>query len=266
METEKYRIIIFLSLAVVLSALEFLFFYRKRISLRKKRWPTNLIIIFLDSFIIKLILPMGLVGIAMWAKSHNVGIFNYFRINDTVSAVLTFIIFDFTIYFQHVYSHKWSLLWRFHQVHHTDLDLDVTTALRFHPIEILYSLLLKSSLILFLGANTLSILVFEIVLNSMSMFNHANIYIPERLEKILRCVFVTPQMHIIHHSVLQKESDTNFSFNFSIWDYLFKSYTPKFLSSGRIGQENYFDNDKQKIFYLLKQPFMSKNKEMNLKQ
>ena len=123
----------------------------------------NLMMIFLDSVLVKLILPIGLMGTALWANSHNIGILNYFNINNFYSALITFVVFDFAIYFQHVYSHKWSVLWRFHQVHHTDTDLDVTTALRFHPVEILYSLIFKICIVMLLGANAMSILVFEIV-------------------------------------------------------------------------------------------------------
>ena len=265
MEILKYRLTIFLSVAFFLVILEFFYFYRIRVLDRKTRWTTNLLIILFDSIFLKILLPVGLFGVANWTAQHNLGIFNYFKINSTSAAILTFIIFDLAIYYQHVFSHKWSLLWKFHQVHHTDPDLDVTTALRFHPGEMLYSLIFKVCLIICIGANPLSILVFEVVLNAMSMFNHANIHLPERFEKILRYIIVTPQMHIIHHSVLKKESDTNFGFNFSIWDYLFNSYTPKFLSDGKIGQKDFFDKDKQHFLYLLRQPFMSKNKLKNLK-
>ena len=260
MNSMKYRLLIFISTTAILMILEFFYSYRKRILNRKTRWPVNLMMILLDSVFIKLILPTGLLGIAIWANSNNIGVFNYFKINSIYSGILTFIIFDLAIYFQHVYSHKWNLLWRFHQVHHTDPDLDLTTALRFHPIEMLYSLIYKACLILILGANATSLLVFEIVLNSMSMFNHANLYIPEKIEKVLRIVLVTPQMHIIHHSVLQKESDTNFGFNFSLWDYLLGTYTSKFKSSGKIGQEKFFGSEKQKLIFLLKWPFISHNK------
>ena len=260
MDSGKYRLIIFLSFFIILTILELLFSYRVRVLSRVTRWTVNLKMIFIDSIFIKLILPSGLIGIAIWAKLHNVGIFNYYKITGIYSGILTFIFFDLAIYFQHVFSHKWNLLWKFHQVHHTDPDLDVTTGLRFHPVEMLYSLIYKICLILILGANTTSLIIFEIVLNSMSMFSHANLYIPEKIEKILRLVFVTPQMHIIHHSVLQKESDTNFSFNFSLWDYLFRTYTSKFESNGIIGQENYFGADKQTFKFLLKQPFDSQKK------
>ena len=256
----KFRLVIFLTVAILLMSLEFFFSYRKRILNRKTRWPVNLMIIFLDSVFIKLIIPTGLVGIAIWANLHNIGIFNYYKINSIYSGILTFIIFDLAIYFQHIYSHKWNLLWRFHQVHHTDPDLDVTTALRFHPVEMFYSLIYKICLILILGANATSFLIFEIVLNSMSMFNHANLYIPEKIEKVLRFIFVTPQMHIIHHSVLQMESDTNFGFNFSLWDYLLGTYTSKFKSNGKIGQEKFFGSEKQRFIFLLKQPFTTHNK------
>lgn len=255
----KYRLIIFLSIAFTLIILEFFFSFRKRVSKRAIRWPANIMIILIDSLLLKMIIPTGLFGVALWAKNNDVGLLNYLEINNVYSAILTFILLDLAIYFQHYYSHKWPLLWRFHKVHHTDPDLDFTSALRFHPFEILYSLVFKIGLVLILGANALSVLVFEIVLNSMSMFNHANIHIPHKIEKILRLIFVTPQMHIIHHSVVQRESDSNYSFNFSLWDHVFNTYTSRFKSDGTIGQIGYFETNKQKIIYLMRQPFLSRN-------
>lgn len=244
----KYRLIIFLAVAILLSFLEFFYFYRKRVLNRKKRWPANLMMILVDSIFLKLILPIGLVGVSIWANQNNVGIFNYFKINNIFSGILTFLVFDLVIYFQHVFSHKWPFLWRFHQVHHTDPDLDFTTALRFHPIEMLYSLILKIGLVLILGANPLSILIFEIILNSMSMFNHANLYIPQKIEKLLRYVLVTPQMHIIHHSVLKNESNTNLGFNFSCWDF-FLNHTPPNLFLMEKSDKNIFLITKNRNFY-----------------
>ncbi|NOT78799.1 MAG: sterol desaturase family protein [Bacteriovoracaceae bacterium] len=249
------RVYVFVAVALILILLEFFFAYRRRNLSRFSRWPSNIALVAIDNFLVKLLLPAGLMSIAIWANTNNVGIFNFFKFNYLVSAVLTFVVFDFTIYFQHVYSHKWNFLWIFHKVHHTDPDLDVTSALRFHPVEILYSLGYKIVIVLLVGANPFSILVFEVVLNSMAMFNHANLYIPPKFEKVLRFVFVTPQMHIIHHSIEKNESDTNFGFNFSIWDYMFKTYRIKFSSAGIIGQRDHENSKDQQILTLILQPF-----------
>ena len=249
------RVLVFSFLFCSLLVAEVFFPYRNRVLLRMQRWPGNLLLILIDSFLLKLILPAGLFIVSAWASDHKIGFLNYFELQGIVAYILSFIFLDMMIYFQHVFSHKWNFLWRFHGVHHSDLDLDVTSGLRFHPIEILYSLVFKISLILFLGIDKNVILVFEIVLNSMAMFSHSNLNLPTRLEKKLRYFFVTPQMHIIHHSVLESESDTNFSFNFSIWDFLFKTYSERFKSVGRIGYLKFSKPEDQKIYQLLIQPF-----------
>lgn len=251
----KIRLFVFLGLAIVLAILEVFYSYRKREISRIIRWPSNIAIVAIDSAIVRVLLPLGLVGIAHWARVHNWGVFNFFHFSKFIALILTFIILDLAIYIQHVYSHKWHLLWIFHRVHHTDIDLDITTALRFHPIEIIYSLIYKIFIVLLIGANAKGLLLFEVVLNSMAMFNHANLYIPQKIEKYLRIIFVTPQMHIIHHSVEKNESDTNFGFNFSLWDFLFKTYTSHFSSSGVIGQSVFRTLKDHKLMNLLLQPF-----------
>jgi sterol desaturase/sphingolipid hydroxylase (fatty acid hydroxylase superfamily) len=136
----KLRLSVFLFTAVILSLAEFFFSYRKRRLPRLARWPANIAIVMIDSLVARWILPIGITGVALWAKSNNFGLFNYFHFPQLVSVIFTFIIFDFAIYLQHLYSHKWNFLWIFHRVHHSDPDLDVTSALRFHPVEILDSM------------------------------------------------------------------------------------------------------------------------------
>lgn len=254
MEIISLRLTIFISTAVCLGVLERFYSYRTRSVLRFQRWPSNLTIGLIDIVTIRIIFPLGLVGVAGWGKVNHVGLFNYFNFNDIFSSILGFLILDLAIYFQHVYSHKWKFLWRFHRVHHTDLDLDLTTAIRFHPIEILFSAMFKILLVFLFGISPEVILFFEIVLSSMAMFNHSNLFIPHKLEKKLRLFFVTPQMHIVHHSVERFESDTNFGFNFSCWDFIFRTYRDVFSSSGRIGQKGYEDIDSQGVAQLLIQP------------
>lgn len=248
------RVLVFSVLFSSLLLAEVFFPYRKRVLKRMQRWPGNLLLILIDSFLLKLILPAGLFIVSAWASDHKIGLLNYFDLQGIFTYSLSFIFLDMMIYFQHVFSHRWNFLWRFHGVHHSDLDLDVTSGLRFHPVEILYSLMFKICLILLFGIDKNVILAFEIVLNSMSMFSHSNIKLPAVLEKKLRYLLVTPQMHIIHHSVIVAESDTNFSFNFSIWDFLFKTYSENFKSNGRIGYLKFCKHEDQKISQLLIQP------------
>lgn len=241
--------------ALSLGIAEYFFAYRRRELPRKRRWPSNLMIIVTGSVLSRLILPLGLSSVALWAKGHHLGLFNYFKVSIIAASIMTFLLLDYAIYLQHVFSHRWKILWIFHRVHHTDPDLDFTTALRFHPVEILLSLVFKSTVIIFIGANVTSVLVFEIVLNSMAMFNHTNLNIPHRFERQLRKFIVTPQMHIIHHSVEKAESDKNFGFNLSFWDYFFNSYQSGFHSAGIIGQRETNIKMDQRILKLLLQPF-----------
>ena len=175
-----------------------------------------------------------------------------------LSLILGLIIFDLAIYLQHILVHKVDFLWCFHRVHHTDVDLDLTSALRFHPVEILFSLMYKILIILIFGLSVETVLIFEILLNFMAMFNHANIAIHPRCERVLRYFVVTPQMHIIHHSVERGESDRNYGFNLSIWDRLFKTYQKAFDSNQLIGQETNRAIADQALIKLLIQPFKFK--------
>lgn len=248
------RLYIFFFVAISLGLLEFFYSYRERRFSRFKRWPSNLVIGLIDIVVLRVMFPLGFIGVAEWGKINHIGLLYFLNLNSISSSILGFILLDLAIYFQHVYSHKWTFFWRFHRVHHTDLDLDVTTAVRFHPIEILYSGVLKILLILLFGISPEVVLFFEIVLSSMAMFNHSNLYIPDKLEKILRLFFVTPQMHIVHHSVERFETDTNYGFNFSCWDFIFKTYRAAFSSSGKIGQTGFENIEEQGAVKLLIQP------------
>lgn len=255
MSVMGFRFFIFSFTLIFLGLLEFFYSFQKRKVSRLKRWPANLAVGFIDAAVVKIVFPLGIVGLADWGINNGIGLFSYLNLNYFLASVLGFIILDLAIYFQHVYSHKWTFLWRFHRIHHLDLDLDVTSAVRFHPIEILYSGFFKVLIILLFGINPETVLIFEIVLSSMAIFNHANLHIPPGLEKFLRLIVVTPQMHIIHHSVERFESDTNFGFNLSCWDFLFKTYRKVFSSSGLIGQRGFEDVEHQNLGSLLVLPF-----------
>ena len=194
-------------------------------ALKRHRWFTNIGMLILSSALLRLIFPMAAVGTALYADTHKIGLFHLWDGDNWLKGVLSFILLDFSVWAEHVASHKIPLIWRIHRVHHADPGIDVTTALRFHPAEIVLSMVFKAALILILGAPPEAVLVFEVVLNGAAMFNHANIAIPEKLDRALRLLIVTPDMHRIHHSTNPDETDSNYGFNLSIWDRLFSVYT-----------------------------------------
>ncbi|MFT6070767.1 MAG: sterol desaturase/sphingolipid hydroxylase (fatty acid hydroxylase superfamily) [Bacteriovoracaceae bacterium] len=250
------RPLIFLLSLLTIGFLEASFEYRNRLKKRSERWPSNISIIVLGTILVKFVFPMGAVGVAYWCEVNNFGIFNWMGLSYIPKVILTIIFLDLVIYYQHILTHKIPFLWKFHQVHHSDRDLDITSALRFHPVEIILSMMLKSMVISLMGADPKGVLVFELILSSMAIFNHANLYIHPRVEKLLRYVFVTPQMHIIHHSEERYESDSNYGFNFSFWDRIFKTYTESWKSKKIIGQRMYQRDKDQELLSLLKQPFI----------
>lgn len=222
------RLIFFVFLFVLFSVLEIFFFRRAVIRpLKVKLYNLGMLIAgtaFLR--ILGLIVQLSsAMGAAIWSETHQFGVFYLVNFPFWISLLLGIVILDFWVYLQHVIFHKFPIFWQIHRVHHSDLELDATTALRFHPLELAISMFLKVLIILVLGILPLTVLVFEIILNGMAMFNHANIRIPYPFEKWLRWLFVTPDMHRIHHSIEKKEHNHNFGFNLSIWDRLFRTYT-----------------------------------------
>ena len=188
------------------------------------RWINNLGLVFLNSFILRLLFPMAAVGVASLAQQQGWGLFNYFEILFWIAVIASIIIMDFVIYIQHVMVHAIPVLWRLHRVHHADLDYDVTTGARFHTIEIILSMLIKFATILLLGPPVVAVIIFEVILNATAMFNHGNIGLPKTLDKYLRFLLVTPDMHRVHHSVEDDEANSNFGFSLSWWDRLFGTY------------------------------------------
>jgi sterol desaturase/sphingolipid hydroxylase (fatty acid hydroxylase superfamily) len=192
---------------------------------RKQRWSVNLGFALLNMLLMRCTIG-GLAYIsAVMAAEHGFGFLNTWQVSSGFSILTTLLILDFAIYGQHILMHKWSLLWRLHKVHHTDLEFDATTAVRFHPLEIVISMLYKAGCIVLIGGNPDAIIFFEIVLNGAATFNHSNIKIPEKVDKILRGLIITPDMHRIHHSVEVIETDSNYGFSLSCWDRLCKTYT-----------------------------------------
>ena len=196
-----------------------------RAALRGRRWMTNLGLVALDSLLVRLIFPAAAVGAALHAEALGFGLFNGLSWPFWLECLLAFVILDFAIWAQHVAVHHIPLLWRLHRVHHADEAMDVTTGLRFHPLEILLSMALKIGLVYLLGAAALAVLLFEVALNAAAIWSHANITLPRRADRLLRLLVVTPDMHRSHHSVERSEHDSNFGFFLSVWDRLFKVWT-----------------------------------------
>lgn len=191
------------------------------------RWANNLGLLLLDTLLLRLLFPATTVGMATFAAENGWGIFHYLQVPFAVSLVASVVALDFIIYLQHVMLHAVPLLWRLHRVHHADLDIDVTTGTRFHPLEIILSMGIKFGAISVLGPPLVAVVIFEVVLNAMAMFNHGNLRLPLRLDWLLRLVVVTPDMHRVHHSVDIEEANSNFGFNLSCWDRLFGTYRPQ---------------------------------------
>lgn len=225
---------------------------------RVRRWPVNLGIGVIDLACERILVPWAAIDAAIWVQQHQWGLLHAAPVPPIVRAVLAFVALDFVIYGQHRLMHRVPILWRLHRVHHTDLVLDTSTGVRFHPLEMLVSLGIKIGAIVLLGAPPLVILVFEIVLNAFSLLTHANIAIPAWADRSVRVLFVTPDMHRIHHSVRREEHDTNFSFHLSCWDRLCGSYTahpqaPQ--ASMPLGLTRFRDAAAQRLSALLLQPF-----------
>jgi sterol desaturase/sphingolipid hydroxylase (fatty acid hydroxylase superfamily) len=188
------------------------------------RWASNLGLVALDTVAVRLVAPLGAVGAAMLAHDHGWRLFNNVALPEWTAVILSVAALDFVIYLQHVLFHAVPVLWRLHMVHHADLDFDVTTGVRFHVLEILLSMGIKMGAVVLLGASALAVLIFEVVLNATSMFSHGNVRLPLWLDRLLRLVVVTPDMHRVHHSIHARETNSNFGFNLPWWDYLLGTY------------------------------------------
>lgn len=207
---------------------------RRELTVRRAlRWANNLGLVVLNSVVLRVLFPAAAVGVAAVADTKSWGVFNNLPFPGWIAVLSSVIALDFLIYFQHVMMHAVPALWRLHRVHHADLDFDVTTGARFHPIEIVLSMLIKFAAIVLLGAPVLAVVIFEVVLNATAMFNHGNVHIPRALDRVLRWFVVTPDMHRVHHSVVADETNSNFGFNLPWWDRLFGTYR----SQPRAGHE-----------------------------
>ncbi len=198
---------------------------RRALSVSKAlRWASNLGLVALNTLLLRLLFPLAAVGVAAFCAANGWGLLNHFQTPFWVAVPLAVIALDFVIWLQHVMVHAVPALWRLHRVHHADPDFDVTTGARFHPLEIGLSMLIKFATIAVLGPPVLAVVIFEVLLNATAMFNHGNIRLPAALDRVLRWFVVTPDMHRVHHSIEDDETNSNFGFNLPWWDRLLGTY------------------------------------------
>ncbi len=260
------RFSVFAGVLVVMALIELAIPRRRLGAPKARRWLTNFSIVAIDTLIVRLMgmlaVPLVAVATAIYVEQRGLGLFNILEWPSWLEFLLALLILDLAIWFQHYVSHKVPLFWRLHKVHHADVDIDVSTAIRFHPIEIALSMLWKIALVLVFGPSAVAVVVFEVILNGCALFNHANIALPAWLDRLLRVVIVTPDMHRVHHSTLRHEHDSNFGFNLSIWDRVFGTYTaqPEKGHDGMtVGLSDYQTSGPTRLFWSLSLPFRSKS-------
>lgn len=225
---------------------------------RRSRWPGNVGLVALDTTVVRILFPAAAVGAAVFAGARGWGLLNQFATPGWIELLVAVVLLDLLIYGQHVLFHRVPVLWRLHRVHHSDSVMDVTTGLRFHPVEIVLSMVVKIAAVVVLGASPLAVLLFEILLNASAMFTHANARLPLGLDAVVRRVFVTPDMHRVHHSDVPRETHSNFGFNLAIWDRLFGTYRaqPAAGHGGMtIGVAELRDPSEARLDRMLTQPF-----------
>ena len=228
------RLVCFLGVFAVMAVWELLAPRRRLSQPKAQRWFNNIGLVIFNTALLRLVFPLAAVGMATTAELNAWGLFNRIEVPPWLALGASVVILDGAIYLQHVLFHAVPLFWRLHRVHHADLDFDVTTGSRFHPVEIVLSMLIKFAVITLLGPPVVAVVIFEVLLNATAMFNHSNVRLPDLLDATLRRVIVTPDMHRVHHSHLDNETNSNFGFNLSIWDRLLGTYR----SQPQEGHEN----------------------------
>ncbi|MDJ0833376.1 MAG: sterol desaturase family protein [Gammaproteobacteria bacterium] len=221
---EIVRLFFFVAVFALMALWEILAPRRTLTVAKASRWANNLGIVLLNTLLVRLLLPAAAVGVALLGAQQGWGLMHYYQVPLLPAVILSVILMDFVIYLQHVMVHSIPVLWRLHRVHHADLDYDVTTGTRFHPLEIILSMLIKFASIVLLGAPALAVVIFEVLLSATAMFNHANVRLPPGIDRVLRWFVVTPDMHRVHHSVEDDEANSNFGFNLPWWDRLLGTY------------------------------------------
>lgn len=260
------RIGVFLGALALMMTLEAIFPRRIRTVSRKRRWPANIGIVVLDSLLVRALFPMVAVGVAVLGETQGWGLFNIVGAPFWIVVIVSVLVLDFAIYVQHVVFHKVPILWRLHRMHHADLDFDVTTGARFHPIEIILSMLVKMALVAALGAPAVGVIIFEVLLNATAMFNHGNLRLPLQVDRVLRLFLVTPDMHRVHHSAIRRETDSNYGFSLPWWDRLCGTYRPQ-PKAGHdgmiIGLEYFRDPGELRLDRMLMQPLRKAEPEID---
>jgi sterol desaturase/sphingolipid hydroxylase (fatty acid hydroxylase superfamily) len=252
------RLSLYLAVLVVVALVEVAVPRRRRILPRLRRWPANLGIVAVSTLLVRLVVPVSGIGMAALAAKHGWGLLNADLALPAWAAIaLTVVLLDLVIYFQHVVFHAVPVLWRLHRMHHADLDVDATTGARFHPVEIVLSMVVKIGAVAALGAPALGVLLFEVLLNASSTFNHANLRLPEAADRALRWLIVTPDMHRVHHSIIAAETNSNFGFSLPWWDWLGGTYRAQPAAGHErmtLGIEQFRDPSELRLDRLLLQP------------
>lgn len=259
--SSSVRFTCFLTVLAVLAILEIVAPKRNLTVSKMGRWTVNLTLTVLNTGLMRLALPMAAMGVVLVAKERNWGWLNNTELPFWVEVVIAVLLFDAAIYLQHVLFHAVPVLWRLHMVHHADIDLDVTSGARFHPVEIFLSMLIKLGALILIGAPALAVLIFEVLLNATAMFNHSNVRIAGELDRILRWMVVTPDMHRVHHSTISRETNSNFGFNLPWWDRLCGTYREQPSNGHRgmtIGLTQFRDPNRLKLLKILTLPFAGK--------
>ncbi|MGD9033275.1 MAG: sterol desaturase family protein [Desulfobacteraceae bacterium] len=255
------RMTFFVGIFVVVALVELAVPRRPLTTSKTGRWFANIGIVIINTVVLRLLVPAGALGISVWVGRQGWGVFNYVDWPFWVEVILSVILLDFVIYLQHLMFHAVPLLWRLHMMHHADLDYDLTTGNRFHPIEIIISMGIKAAAISVLGAPPMGVIIFEILLNGTAMFNHGNFYIPLGVDRILRLMVVTPDMHRVHHSVFPSETNSNFGFNLPWWDRLMGTYRAqptKGHDGMTIGLNQFRDPNRLTLPKIIALPFIGK--------
>ena len=254
------RLGVFAGVLAAMAAWELLAPRREFRSGRLRRWPNNIALVVLDTLLVRLAFPLSAVGVALIAEQREWGLLNALAVPAWLAVPAAVILLDLAVYLQHVLFHAVPVLWRLHRVHHADLDFDVTTGIRFHPIEIALSMAIKLAAVLTLGAPAVAVLIFEVLLNATSLFNHGNVRTGAGLDRLLRLVVVTPDMHRVHHSIHAAETNSNFGFNLPWWDHAFGTYRAEPADGHdamEIGIPQFRDPAELRIDRMLLQPFRS---------
>lgn len=257
------RLSVFIAVFILMALAETLSPKKQRQMPRHKRWVTNWALVIVNGIALRYLTPILAIGMAEVVMAKQWGLLNLLQLPFLSQIILAIVMLDLLIYFQHVVSHKVPIFWRFHRVHHVDRDIDVTTGFRFHTVEIVLSMLFKLACVFVLGAPVIAVFIFELILNGAALFNHSNVRIPFKIDRLFRWVIVTPDMHRVHHSVIPKETNSNYGFFLSIWDKLFKSYTeqPKEgHDSMVIGLAEYQNEKPSSLVWSLLFPFEKNNK------